>query len=74
MSDKQYPAGEQNFRKNVQDADASNSNAQDSEVEATDAAQRLADENNIDLGSLTGSGADGRVTVNDVRAAIEARG
>jgi 2-oxoglutarate dehydrogenase E2 component (dihydrolipoamide succinyltransferase) len=42
------------------------------EIDATDAARALAAENGIDLASVRGSGADGRITVGDVRAVLEA--
>ncbi|MDT8428842.1 MAG: 2-oxoglutarate dehydrogenase complex dihydrolipoyllysine-residue succinyltransferase [Pseudomonadales bacterium] len=35
------------------------------------AARKLAEEHNIDIGALTGSGKDGRITKEDVQAAIE---
>lgn len=74
MSDKQYPEGEQNFRKNVQDDQpADSADATPAEVDATDAAQKLADDNDIDISTLTGSGAEGRVLVSDVQAAIDAK-
>jgi hypothetical protein len=41
------------------------------DVVATDAARNLAEENNIDLTSVKGTGAEGRITVEDVREAIE---
>lgn len=41
------------------------------EVEATPAASRLAAEAGIALTALTGTGKDGRVTVSDVRIAME---
>lgn len=39
-------------------------------VEATDAAKALAAENNIDLATITGTGAGGRVTQDDVKALL----
>ena len=42
-------------------------------VQATPVARKLASQNNIDLDQLTGSGPNGRVTDDDVRAAIDAR-
>lgn len=39
---------------------------------ASAAAQKLAEENGIDLAGVTGTGADGAITVNDVKAAIAA--
>lgn len=39
-------------------------------VEATDAAATLADESGIDLATVKGTGANGRITVNDVRALV----
>jgi 2-oxoacid dehydrogenase-like protein with E3 subunit-binding domain len=41
------------------------------DVEATDAARNLAEENNVDLTSVKGTGVDGKITVEDVREAIE---
>lgn len=40
---------------------------------ASAAAQKLAEENGIELAGITGSGADGAITVNDVKAAIAAK-
>lgn len=42
-------------------------------VEATDAAVELAEANEIDLATVTGSLKDGKIGVDDVRAAIAAR-
>jgi hypothetical protein len=39
---------------------------------ATEAALRAADELGVDLAELEGTGSEGRITVNDVRAAVEA--
>jgi pyruvate/2-oxoglutarate dehydrogenase complex dihydrolipoamide acyltransferase (E2) component len=39
--------------------------------EATEKAAELAKENSIDLGSVKGTGSEGRITVDDVKAAIE---
>ena len=39
---------------------------------ATEAAVRIADELGIDLAELEGTGSEGRITVNDVREALEA--
>lgn len=47
--------------------------AAEEEAEATDAAEKLAAEENIDLNLIEGTGADGRVTVSDVRAAMRER-
>jgi large subunit ribosomal protein L20 len=44
------------------------------EVEATDAAERRAEELDVDLESVEGSGAEGRVVVEDVDEAAEAEG
>lgn len=44
------------------------------EPNATSAAIRIAEAEGIDLATLQGTGADGRITVDDVRAAIDARG
>jgi pyruvate/2-oxoglutarate dehydrogenase complex dihydrolipoamide acyltransferase (E2) component len=41
------------------------------EVKATPAAVKLAGEHDIDLGAIEGTGADGGVTVSDVRALVE---
>jgi pyruvate/2-oxoglutarate dehydrogenase complex dihydrolipoamide acyltransferase (E2) component len=43
---------------------------QPGDVEATDAARRLAEEHGLDLGAIDGTGQGGRVTVNDVRRAL----
>ena len=43
----------------------------DPEPDATDAARALAAEHDLDLHSIAGSGADGRVLVRDVRALID---
>lgn len=40
---------------------------------ASAAAQKLAEENGIDLAGVTGTGADGAITVNDVKAAVAAK-
>jgi e3 binding domain len=40
--------------------------------QATEAALRAADELGVDLAELEGTGSEGRITVNDVRAAVEA--
>ena len=42
-------------------------------VDATKAAQDLAAEEGIDLSSVAGSGAEGRITLNDVRKAVKAK-
>jgi hypothetical protein len=44
---------------------------EEDDVEATDAARNLAEENNVDLTSVQGTGSDGRITVEDVREAID---
>lgn len=41
-------------------------------VEASPEAEDLADEHDIDLGTISGSGKDGRVLVNDVRHVVDA--
>ncbi len=46
----------------------------DAEVEATDAAERRAGELDVDLGSVEGSGAEGRVIVEDVEEAADEEG
>lgn len=43
----------------------------DSDIDATEAAVALAEENGVDLGAITGTGKDGRITVGDVRAVLE---
>ncbi len=43
------------------------------EIDATDAAKAFAEEQNIDLATVTGTGTEGRVTKDDVVAAVEAR-
>lgn len=40
------------------------------DIKATDAARKLAEENDIDLASVEGTGADGGITVGDVRALV----
>lgn len=40
------------------------------EVNATDKAKELAEQHGIDLGTVTGSGVDGRITVADVEGLI----
>jgi large subunit ribosomal protein L20 len=47
---------------------------EDAEVEATDAAERRAGELDVDLGSVEGSGAEGRVVVEDVEEAAAEEG
>jgi pyruvate/2-oxoglutarate dehydrogenase complex dihydrolipoamide acyltransferase (E2) component len=42
------------------------------EVDATDAARELANENSVDLSQVEGTGQDGRVTVDDVKAHLDA--
>lgn len=42
------------------------------EVDATDAARRLAEAHGIALSTVSGTGAGGRITVDDVKAIIEA--
>lgn len=42
-----------------------------SEAGATEAAQKLAEESGIDLADIEGSGKDGRITQDDVQAAVE---
>lgn len=41
------------------------------EAKASDAARKLAEANNIDLGSIEGTGADGAITKKDVQSAID---
>lgn len=43
-----------------------------SEIQATEAAVKLAEENSVDLAVLQGTGAEGRITVDDVRAVVTA--
>jgi large subunit ribosomal protein L20 len=47
---------------------------EDTDVEATDAAERRAEELDVDLESVEGSGAEGRVVVGDVEEAAEEEG
>jgi large subunit ribosomal protein L20 len=47
---------------------------QDTDVEATDAAERRAEDLDVDLESVEGSGAEGRVVVGDVEEAAEEEG
>ena len=42
-------------------------------TDATDAAKALADEHGLDLATVTGTGADGRITKDDVQQAIDAQ-
>jgi len=42
------------------------------DIDATDAARNLAAEHGINLATITGTGADGRITKDDVEAAIVA--
>jgi|SRR5215469_12533762 len=42
------------------------------EIDATDEAKALAEENNVDLSTVEGSGKDGRITKKDVEEAIDA--
>lgn len=44
------------------------------EPEATEAAVKLAAELGVDLGTLKGTGAEGRIIVSDVQAAADAKG
>jgi pyruvate/2-oxoglutarate dehydrogenase complex dihydrolipoamide acyltransferase (E2) component len=46
--------------------------ALDREPNATQAANRLANDSGIDLGKIQGTGIEGRITVGDVQAAIDA--
>lgn len=39
-------------------------------IDATDAAKALAADNNIDLATITGTGVDGRITQDDVKALL----
>lgn len=48
--------------------------APDDEIDATEAAMQLADDEDIDLAEIEGTGKDGRVTKGDVESAIDARG
>jgi pyruvate/2-oxoglutarate dehydrogenase complex dihydrolipoamide acyltransferase (E2) component len=41
------------------------------EIKISDAAKKLAEENQIDITTLTGTGNGGSITVNDVKAAIQ---
>ncbi|MCP4424273.1 MAG: hypothetical protein GY803_07280 [Chloroflexi bacterium] len=42
------------------------------EIDATDSAVKLADEHGIDLATIKGTGADGRITKRDVETAVAA--
>lgn len=42
------------------------------EVDATDSAKALAEEEGIDLSTVTGTGEEGRITLTDVREAVKA--
>jgi len=50
---------------------APEADAEEAEVDATPAAEAKAEELGVDLASVEGSGAEGRVTVSDVEAAAE---
>lgn len=41
------------------------------EIDATDAARELAEENGIDLADVAGTGADGRIVIGDIRALLD---
>lgn len=43
------------------------------EADATDAAEALAEEHGIDLAEITGTGANGRILLADVQAAVAAK-
>ena len=43
------------------------------ETEATDAAMKLAEEFDLDLGMIDGTGRDGKITVGDIRKALDYR-
>ena len=45
--------------------------AHDDEVDATDAALKLAQENDIDLAQIEGTGSGGRVILSDVQSYLE---
>lgn len=49
---------------------SASANAGAEEVEATDAARELAKDEGVDLATVKGTGTDGRITVDDVRAAL----
>ena len=55
-------------------APAAEASEETAEVEATDAAERRADELDVDLSEVEGSGAEGRVLVEDVEEAAEEEG
>lgn len=44
--------------------------SEDDAAEATDAARELADEHGIDLATVSGTGAEGRITKDDVAALV----
>lgn len=54
-----------------QKAGAAPSENKAAEPDATDAARELAEEEGVDLASVKGTGADGRITVSDVKAAAD---
>lgn len=56
----------------AQESDAEADTTADN-VNASDAAVTLAKDNNIDLATLTGTGAGGKIIVSDVQAAIDAK-
>ena len=61
------------FQKVYADWFIENGWAVDAEIEATEVAIALALENELPLGSVVGSGADGRVLKSDVEQALEDR-
>lgn len=69
---KEEPAAEQKAAP-VEKAEAP-AEPEAAEVEATDAAERKAEELDVDLASVEGSGAEGRVLVDDVEEAAEEQG
>ena len=55
-------------------ARSSASTSPDAKVRATPLVRRIAQELGVDIASVTGSGSDGRVTEDDVRAAVSGGG
>lgn len=52
---------------NLQEVAGTNGSTASSEIKATDAARRKARETGVDLAAIDGTGADGQITVDDVR-------
>ena len=56
--------------KNKAKAGPAENKAAEPEIDATDAARKLAEDEGLDLGAVTGTGVGGRITVDDVRGAL----